>query len=149
MFKDIGEFKAYLEKLFVSTYPNVVRDEARAGVLGYHPLALLAIAMDYIEALESDVEANDNVLLIEHAHNKDMQAALKHIHEFVDKEMEDIHGVLCNECVHKLLNINGYSDQDIERFIARIKNTVDTAIAKAKEKEDVEDTPSGTDTADS
>ena len=52
MFKDIEEFKAVCEKVFKSTSPIVDKEEARAGVLGYHPLALLVIALDHIENLE-------------------------------------------------------------------------------------------------
>lgn len=53
MFENIEKFKEYCEKLFKSTSPIVDKDEARAGVLGYHPLALLVIALDYIEELEN------------------------------------------------------------------------------------------------
>ena len=53
MFKDVEEFKEVCEKVFSSTEPVVDKDEARAGVLGFHPLALLVVALDYIEELES------------------------------------------------------------------------------------------------
>ena len=46
MFKDREEFKAVCEKVFKSTSPIVDKDEARAGVLGFHPLALLVLALD-------------------------------------------------------------------------------------------------------
>ena len=49
--KDIEKFKEVCERLFNSTEPKVNKDEARAGVLGYHPLALLVVALDYIEEL--------------------------------------------------------------------------------------------------
>ena len=50
---NVERFKELCEKLFKSTIPNVDRDEARAGVLGYHPLALLAISIDHIESLQA------------------------------------------------------------------------------------------------
>jgi hypothetical protein len=53
MFKDVEQFKEVCEKLFDSTSPKVDKEEARAGVLGFHPLALLVVALDYIEELES------------------------------------------------------------------------------------------------
>ncbi len=53
MFDDVEQFKAVCEKIFISTDPVVDKDEARAGVLGFHPLALLVVALDYIEELES------------------------------------------------------------------------------------------------
>jgi hypothetical protein len=52
MFDDVEQFKEVCEKLFNSTSPKVDKDEARAGVLGYHPLALLVVALDYIEELK-------------------------------------------------------------------------------------------------
>lgn len=52
MFENIEQFKGVCEKLFKSTSPIVDKDEARAGVLGFHPLALLVVALDYIEELE-------------------------------------------------------------------------------------------------
>lgn len=52
MLEDVEQFKELCEKLFRSTSPIVDKEEARAGVLGYHPLALLVIALDHIEKLE-------------------------------------------------------------------------------------------------
>jgi len=51
---DIELFKSFCEKIFKRTKPNVDKDEARAGVLGYHPFALLVFALDFIEALEGE-----------------------------------------------------------------------------------------------
>ena len=42
--------------MFKSTSPIVDKDEARAGVLGYHPLALLVVALDHIEKVEKQEE---------------------------------------------------------------------------------------------
>ena len=53
MLEDLGQFKELCEKMFNSTSPVVDKDEARAGVLGYHPLALLVVALDHIEELEN------------------------------------------------------------------------------------------------
>ena len=54
MLENIELFKAQCEILFNSTVPLVDKDEARAGVLGYHPLALLVIALDHITRLENE-----------------------------------------------------------------------------------------------
>lgn len=54
MFENREEFKELCEKMFKSTSPIIDKDEARAGVLGYHPLALLVTALDYIEELEKN-----------------------------------------------------------------------------------------------
>ena len=112
MIDNAKDLKEYCEKLFVSTSPHVNKDEARAGVLGYHPLALLVVALDVITSLEAQV---------------------KGMSDFVDEEMEKIHDVLCPDCVHKLLNKSGYSDDDIDAFIARTKATIDKLIEKHKD----------------
>ena len=52
MLDDIEQFKEVCEKMFKSTSPIVDKDEARAGVLGFHPLALLVVALDYIDEFE-------------------------------------------------------------------------------------------------
>lgn len=54
MLEDREQFKEICERMFNSTSPIVDKDEARAGVLGYHPLALLVIALDHIEQLEDE-----------------------------------------------------------------------------------------------
>ena len=56
MFDDIEQFKEVCEKVFNSTSPIVDKDEARAGVLGFHPLALLVVALDYIKELEQETD---------------------------------------------------------------------------------------------
>jgi len=54
MFDDIEQFKEVSEKVLSST--NIDKEEARSGVLGFHTLALLVIALDYIEKLEKEGE---------------------------------------------------------------------------------------------
>ncbi len=57
MFKDVEQFKEVCEKVFNSTEPIVDKEEARAGILGFHPLALLVVvALDHIEKLEEELE---------------------------------------------------------------------------------------------
>lgn len=56
MFKDKEEFIAFCENLFKRTTPNVDKEEARAGVLGHHPFALLVIAIDYINDLKAQID---------------------------------------------------------------------------------------------
>lgn len=51
---DKEQLKDVCEKLFKGTVPIVDKDEARAGVLGFHPLALLVIATDIIDAQDKD-----------------------------------------------------------------------------------------------
>lgn len=51
---NLEKFEEICETTFRSTTPIVDKDEARAGVLGYHPLALLVIALDYIKQLKSE-----------------------------------------------------------------------------------------------
>ena len=55
--KSKEQFKDICEELFKSTSPHVDKDEARAGVLGFHPLALLVLALDYIEDLEDQLKS--------------------------------------------------------------------------------------------
>ncbi len=73
MFNNIEQFKEYCEKFFKSTSPIVDKDEARAGVLGFHPFALLVIALDYIEKLEkqtnSGVKVGVAVFIIKYENN--------------------------------------------------------------------------------
>lgn len=50
--ENIDEFIEICERIFETCKPKVDKDEARAGVLGYHPLALLVISIDIINQLK-------------------------------------------------------------------------------------------------
>jgi len=54
--KKIIKFNEICERLFKSYSPKVNKDEARAGVLGHHPLAMLVIAQDIIRELQEGKE---------------------------------------------------------------------------------------------
>lgn len=73
MLKNRKEFKKLCKKLFNSTESIVDKDEARSGILGYHPLALLVIALDHISELEKDNKFFQKKLekWLEHAKNYD------------------------------------------------------------------------------
>ena len=116
MIDNAKDLREYCEKLFVSTSPHVNKDEARCGVLGYHPLALLVIALDVITDLEKQLEESTH--------------ELDRLHKFVNAEMQDIHDVICPDCVTKLLHKNGYTDADIEAFIVRIRKKISGMTSK-------------------
>jgi hypothetical protein len=57
MLEDRREFKEFCTKLLDKYQVN--RDEAHAGVLGFHPLALLVVALDHIKDLEDQLSRRD------------------------------------------------------------------------------------------
>ena len=59
---------------------------------------------------------------------------LARLHNFIDGELEDINDILCNDCVHKLLNKRGYSDKDIQEFTNRTKQMIKDSIDKIKKR---------------
>ena len=73
MLEDKKEFKELCEEYFVNTEPIVDKDEARSGMLGHHPLALLVIALDHITELEKENTFFQKELeeWLEHAENYD------------------------------------------------------------------------------
>lgn len=56
MLEKLKHFTMVCEALFKCAKPPVCKDEARAGVLGDHPLALLVIALDHINGYAEQIE---------------------------------------------------------------------------------------------
>jgi len=66
----------------------------------------------------------------------ELEETITGLNKLIDDEFDKVESVICDKCVHKLLNADGYTDKDIEEFMDNTRKVIADAIAKKRGKDE-------------